>query len=243
MQRRHKIGELARIDANLAQSERLAAEAEAIEAEAVLLATEQTWRALTGMATPSTLAEERAETAREPMDDHPQLLAAAAAARTAQAKRRVAEETRRDAPELTLRVVHERESSSDPYSNVVGVKLTLPFSSGPRWRQENAAARAEATQADAELAQTRLRLQLDVEKAHREVAAAGRQLALARERQALAADSLRLAEKSYALGEADLTMLLRLRTGAYEADAVYQRQQVAQAAARSRLKQTLGVLP
>lgn len=243
VQRRYRAGDLARIDANLAQGERLAAEAEALEAQAALLAAEQAWRGLVGAPAPAQLAEEAPTSAREPADDHPQLAAAAAAARTARSKLRVAEETRRDAPEFAVRVVRERGDHAEPYANTVGVKLTIPFSSGPRVRQESAAARAEASQADAELALARQRLQLGAEKARLDAAAAGRQLAMARERRALAADSLQLADKSFALGEADLATLLRLRAGAYEAEAFFNRNAVAHAAAESRLKQVLGVLP
>ncbi len=241
--RRFKAGDLARIDANLAQGERLAAEAEAIEAEAALLAAEQLYRNLTGAAAPSLLAAEAAFAAREPVGHHPQLAAVAAAARTARAKLRVAEETRRDTPELALRVVRERGEFAEPYASSVGVKLTIPFSSGARVRQENSAARAEASQADAELALARLRLQLDTEKARLDLAAAERQFAMASVRRELTADNLRLAEKAFSLGESDLTTLLRVRAGAFEAEAFLNRQQVARAAAQSRLKQILGVLP
>lgn len=247
--RRFKAGDLARIDANLAQGERLAAEAEAIEAEAALLRAEQIYRNLTGAAAPAALAAEAAEAAEaavaasEPAENHPQLAAVAASARTARAKLRVAEETRRDAPEFAVRVVRERGEFAEPYANTVGVKLTIPFSSGARVRQESSAARAEASQADAELALARLRLQLDTEKARLDLAAAERQFAMARERRELTADNLRLAEKAFSLGESDLTTLLRVRAGAFEAEVFLNRQQVARAAAQSRLKQVLGVLP
>ena len=265
--RRFKAGDLARIDANLAQGERLAAEAEAIEAEVALLRAEQIYRNLTGAAAPSVLAAEAAIAAREPVGphpqplsregrgerseslrdlpglDHPQLAAVAAAARTARAKLRVTEETRRDAPEIALRVVRERGEFAEPYANTVGVKLTIPFSSGARVRQESSAARAEASQADAELALAQLRLQLDAEKARLDLAAAERQFAMASVRRELTADNLRLAEKAFSLGDSDLTTLLRARAGAFEAEAFLNRQQVARAAAQSRLKQVLGVLP
>lgn len=241
--RRFKVGDLARIDANLAQGERLAAEAEAIEAEAALLQAEQIYRNLTGAAAPSVLAAEAAIAAREPVEHHPQLAAVAAAARTARAKLRVAEETRRDAPEFAVRVVRERGEFAEPYASTVGVKLTIPFSSGARVRQESSAARAEASQADAELALAQLRLQLDAEKARLDLAAAERQFAMASVRRELTADNLRLAEKAFSLGESDLTTLLRVRAGAFEAEAFLNRQQVARAAAQSHLKQVLGVLP
>jgi cobalt-zinc-cadmium efflux system outer membrane protein len=140
-------------------------------------------------------------------------------------------------------VVRDRGEFGEPYASTVGVKLTIPFSSGARVRQESSAARAEASQADAELALAQLKLKLDVEKARLDLEAADRQLAMSRERRELTADTLRLAEKSFSLGESDLPTLLRARAGAFEAEALFGRQQAALAAARSRLKQALGVLP
>jgi cobalt-zinc-cadmium efflux system outer membrane protein len=241
--RRFKAGDLARVDANLAQNERLAAEAELIEADATLRQADQAYRGLTGAAAPALLAAENAVAARDSGENHPQLVAVTAAARLARAKLKVAEETRRDAPELAVRVVRERTDFAESYGNSVGVKLTVPFSSGARVRQESSAARAEVAQAEAELALAQLRLKLDAEKARLDVDAAERQLAMARERRELTADNLRLAEKSFALGESDLTALLRIRAGAYEAESQLNRQQVARAAALSRYKQSLGVLP
>ncbi len=241
--RRFKAGDLARIDANLARSERLASDAEAIEAEAALLQAEQSFRTITGAAAPPVLAEEGPARTREPSEDHPQLAAVAATARTARARLKLAEETRRDAPEFAVRMVRDRGEFGEPYANTVGVKLTIPFSSGPRVRQENAAARIESSQADSEQALAQLKLKLDAEKARLDLDAAERQLAMARERRALTADNLHLAEKAFSLGESDLTALLRARTGAFEAVAFFNRQQVARSAAQSRLKQVLGVLP
>lgn len=253
--RRFKAGELARADANLAQNERLAAEAELADAEAALLQAEQAYRNLTGIAAPLVLAAEKAAPVRggghyaddapagAPGGDHPQLAAAAAAAQLARARLKVAEESRRDAPEFAVRVVRDRADFGEPYANTVGVKLTIPFSSGPRLRQENSAARAEVAQADAELALVHARLELDTEKARRDIGTAERQSAMARQRHELTADNLRLAEKAFALGEADLPALLRARATAFEAESFLDRQQVALAAAISRLNQTLGVLP
>lgn len=241
--RRFKVGELARVDANLAQNERLAAEAEQADAEAALRQAEQTFRALTGTAAPAVLAAENIAAPLEPREDHPQLIAAAAAAQLARARLKVAEQTRRDAPELALRVVRGRGDFVEPYADTVGVKLTIPFSSGPRVRQDNAVARAESAQADAEMALAQLRLQLDAQRARLDLDAAERQLIMARQRTDLTTDNLRLGEKSFALGESDLPTLLRVRATALEAQALLNRQQVARAASQSRLNQVMGVLP
>lgn len=245
VQRRFKVGELSRIDANLAQGEVLAAEAEAIETQSTLLQAEQAFRRLTGQSAPPELPEEAP--ARQPpavaATDHPQLAALAAATRTARARLKLAEETPRAAPELALRMVRERGDFSEAYGHSVGVKLTLPFSSGARLRRDTAGAQAETAQAEAELRRGEARVQLDGERARQMFAAAERQWAMAGERRQLAADNLRLAEKSFALGEADLATLLRLRAAAFEAESLHDRQRLARAAAISRLNQVLGVLP
>ena len=241
--RRFKVGELARVDANLAQNEQLAAQAELADAHTVLLQAEQAYRGLTGVAVPVVLLAETRVTTQESREDHPQLAAATSAVQLAQARLKVAEETRRDAPTLAVRMVRGRADAIEPYANTVGVKLTLPFASGARVRLGNSAARAELAQADAELALVQLRLQLDTERARRELETAQRQLALAQQRRALTADNLRLAEKSFSLGESDLSSLLRVRATAFDAQAFLSRQQVILAVSQSRINQIMGVLP
>ena len=140
--RRYKVGELSRIDANLALTETYVANAELVEAEANQLQAEQAVQALTGSPAPKNLDEESPTT--RPLADetgdsaasHPLLAVTAAAARSARARVKVADESRRAAPELTLRVVRERDDFADSYSNNVGIKLKIPFSSGSQVRRE-----------------------------------------------------------------------------------------------------------
>lgn len=249
VQRRYKVGELSRIDANLAQMEVQAAEAEVLEADAVLLQAEQSFRVLTGVPAPQSMGEETPATRRgmeatpEASALHPQLAAAAAAAHSARARVKVVDESRRAAPQLALRAVRERDDFAGPYANSIGIKLKIPFSSGAQVRRENSAAQADSDQADAEMQRLQTRVELDILRAQRALQAAERQLAVAGERRVLSADNLRLAEKSFALGESDIATLLRIRAAAYDAEAFLDRQRVARAAAIARLNQTLGVLP
>jgi cobalt-zinc-cadmium efflux system outer membrane protein len=246
--RRYKVGELSRIDANLAQSEVHAAGAELIETEATLLQADQALRTLTGAAAPRDMAEEtpprlaQAGAVTTP-GAHPLLAAAAATARSARARVTVADESRRAAPELALRVVRERGDFAEPYANTVGIQLKIPFSSSALVRREGSAAQAEADQADAEMLRAQTRVRLEAERAGRALDAAERQLAMAQKRLALSAENLRLSEKAFSLGESDLATLLRIRAAAFDAEAFLDRQRVARAAAISRLNQALGVLP
>lgn len=241
--RRVKAGELARIDANLAQNERFAAEGELLDAKSALLQAEQTYRWLTGADAPLSLAEEQVATVSITDTVHPQRAAAQAAAQLAQARLGMAEKTRRNTPELALSIARDRGDFNTPYANSVGVKLTLPFSSESRVRQERSAALVEVAQAQAELAQVSQRLALDEVRARQGVALAQLQLLKAQERLRLTAESLSWAEKSFTLGESDLAALLRVRLSAFEAEAVVNQQRLAGSLGLSRLNQSLGVLP
>ncbi len=243
VQRRFKAGELARLDANLAHNERLTAQGERLEAAAAQRQAEQSYQALTGVAPPEDLAREMMRPVSDLPAGHAQLVAARAVVALAQARLALAQQTRREAPELALRLSRERGDLHASYANAVGVKLTLPLSSGPRVRHDSAAAQAQAQQAAAELALTEHRLGLEAARARSDVELATQQRTLAEQRQQLSADNLRLAEKSFALGESDLAGLLRARASAFEAEALLGRQSTALAASVSRLNQSLGVLP
>jgi outer membrane protein TolC len=242
VQRRYRQGEVARVDANLATTERLAAEAEALDAEQALRQAEQAYRLLTGGEAPASQACEPAQAAPDAAA-HPQLQALRSALAAARSRLGLQEASARDAPELALRWTRQRSDASLPYDQALGVKLTIPLSSAARGRQAGAAARAELAQAEAELAQAELRVQQGLLRAHGEVDASQRQLALADQRLALATDSLQLAQRAFDLGESDLSALLRVRAVAHDAQSWLTRQQTAGCLSRSRLLQAQGVLP
>lgn len=247
--RRYRAGDLARGDANQARGETLAAQAESLQAETAMQQAERVWRGLTRLPAPARLEAEVLPTEAPPTvqdttaEAHPHLAALSSAAHVANARLKLAQTSRRDAPELAVRVLRERGDSSEAFGNAIGVKLTIPFSSGPRLRRDTAAAHAEAAQAEAEQLQATRRLTLALEQARRDIAAAEQLAAMARERREVTADTLRLAEKTFSMGESDLTALLRARAAAFEAEAASIRQDTARGSAISHLKQALGEMP
>lgn len=243
VQRRFKAGDLARLDANLAQTEWLAAQAEALEADTAVQQAQQAYRLLVGAEAPAVLPSEAESASAGEGDSHPLLRASQAAVELAQSRLAVVDASRRDAPELAVRWTSQRSEGPLPYDQAVGLKVTIPLSSDGRVRQDTAAARAELAQADAEWAQAQLRIQQDVRKAQAELSTAQRQLSLAEARLAVTDDSLRLAQRSFELGESDLSALMRARAAAHEAQSWLKRQQVARWLAVSRLHQAQGVLP
>lgn len=250
VQRRYQSGDIARVDANLARAERLSAQAEALEADAALLQAQQAYSSLTGLPPPTALPPEA--TAPQPQadspspeahTDHPQWQALQSAVALANSRLALVDSSRRDAPELALRWTTQRSDALNPYDQAVGIKLTVPLSSGNRVRQEGAGARADLAQAERELALLGIQLDQALQRAQRELATAQAQLELATTRRELTADNLKLAQRAFNLGEQDLPTLLRARSADHEAQAWLTRQRIAYQAAASHLQQARGLLP
>ena len=242
VRRRVAAGDLARIDANLAQSETLSAHGQALAAQTERRETEQAWQLLTGQVAPVALVSEVVRNG-EPSDEHPLIAQALAQSRLATARLRSAEANRADAPEVALRMVRERGDFNEGYANVIGVKLSIPLPSGARTAVASAEQRAALAKAEAELSAARLQVTAQVGRARADLAASARELAWLRQRVTLAADTSALAEKSFALGEFDLAAVLRARASLIDVRTQVERQQMRASALQSQLHQALGLLP
>lgn len=241
--RRFRVGELARVDANLAQVELLSAQAEQEEAQSALAQAEQDFRLLTGVLPTDPLSSEALPAGEPALQDHPRLLAAAASVETANAKLALARRSPREAPTLALRLLRERADFSDTFADALGVKLTIPFSMGARVRQEVAGNSAEVLQSEREYLLVQQRIVSEQDTARRLLKAAQSQLEIAQTRASLTQANLALIGKSFSLGESDLPTLLRARAADVDAQALLRRQQITGHAALSRVNQSMGVLP
>lgn len=244
--RRYRAGDLARLDANLAQDESLAAEAALNMAESALAQVAMAWRGYTGMAPPARFDPEShplPPADRDWISTHPRLLALAATASGARARLEAVRATRRAPPELALWAARERGERDEPFSNALGVKLKIPFASGTRQRLADAEALADADGAEAELARLTRLLRDEARAARQALAAALRQEELAAARQRFTDDTQALTAQAFALGERELASLLRARGAAFDAAAMRERQRIAIGAAQSRVLQVEGVLP
>lgn len=243
VERRWRAGDLARTDANAARAELQAAQGDVVDALREERAAVAEWRALTGAVAPATLADEPAQGDGDGLDGHPQLVAAEAAIATARARLQLADRSRREAPELSMRLMRERDAAGEPYASAIGVQLSIPLGSAAKTHAEMSEVRAELVEAEVHALRLRERLQLERDGARQDVEAAAQRLTLAQRRSALAADTLQLLQKSFRLGESDLATLLRARADALDADAEVARLTTARARARSNLLQSLGTLP
>ncbi|MGR6798432.1 TolC family protein [Sphaerotilus sulfidivorans] len=246
--RRAKAGELARADQNQAEGAVAAAEAGLAAAEAAATATLQQLKAIAGLSTavtPATAA--RAEAEPEPpageLQTHPSLAELQDRATVAERAAALAATQSRANPELTLATTRDRGASGERYGQTVTLAVRIPFGGGPRYDSRVATARAEATEAQAQLALDRARLESEREAAVARVEAARAQLAAAERRATLSRETRGFFDKSFRLGETDLPTRLRIEGEATEAERQAARSRIELAAAISAWRQTLGLLP
>lgn len=213
--RRLRAGEAPRFDANLADSERLAAEAQLAEQGLLVAEAARRFERLTGTPPPETLPRPPAAGPSE----HPTLAAAREGAALARARLAGTRQSLRDNPELGVRLRHERDTFGAPFGDSVALRISIPLASAPRSAAREAAAIAVVTETAVALERTRDQLQLDLAQAADQLAAADRLHAAAEARRRLATDNVALADKAWRLGERPLEALLRARAAAFDADA------------------------
>jgi len=240
--KRVQAGELAKTDLNLAQNEWRGAQAAQLQNRIALLQAQQAYATLTGVAE---LPEDGAENAQAQalQDSHPLLEQARLNVASAQAQVRVTGESQREHPELELGTFRERGNANESYNNSIELKLRIPLATAARNQPPQAAAQTALTSAQSEYARTRLMLEYQLQQAQQALLNADQLLDLARQQRNAAQENLGLIQKAFTLGEADLFVLLRARSAAFDAEQNFQQQEIAQGLARARFNQAQGVLP
>jgi outer membrane protein, heavy metal efflux system len=252
--RRARAGDLARADQHQAEGAVAAAEAALAQAQAAASAARQQLRALSGWPAAevvhgSTIASPSASPVPEPEPSasdeppHPALAELQGRAALAERTAALAQTQARANPELALSTTRDRGAAGERYGQTVTLALRIPFGGGPRHQSKLATARADATEARAQLALDRARLQAEREAAVARVEAARAQLAATERRATLARETRGFFDKSFRLGQTDLPTRLRIEADATEAERQTARSRIELAAAISAWRQALGLLP
>jgi len=250
--RRTQAGELARADQHQADGAVAAAQAVLAEREAAGTAALLQLKALTGAAlaeAPAAVAEPAPPSAMATTPAgsdatlHPALAEWQDRATLAERAAALAATQSRANPELTLSTQRERGSAGEGYGHTLMLALRVPFGGGSRHEARVTSARADAIEAQAQLALERDRLVSVREAAAARVDAARAQLAAAERRALLARETRGFFEKSFRLGETDLPTRLRVEADAIEAERQALRNRIELGAAISAWRQALGLLP
>lgn len=243
--RRVAAGELARIDANRAASERDAAELVIAEATTRARQTADVFRLLTGLAPGVALPETLMSGAWQ--DDartaHPVIAHLRESATVAQARTRQVAADRRDPLALTIGTVREREAFGAPERGSVRIGLSIPLATHARNAPRIAEANVARIEADAALDLAREQVETHVRAAEDALARITALLPIATRRAAAARDTASLIARSWQLGETDLPTRLRAEADRADAERVATRATLEHALAISRLNHAKGLLP
>ena len=244
--RRARAGDLARADQHQADGAVAAAESGLAQAEAAVAVALQQVRSLApeSVATSAAvLPTAEPEPAGNEIAAHPALAEIQARAAVAERAVALAATQSRANPELTLATTRDRGAAGERYGQTVTLALRIPFGAGARHDSRLAASRADALEAQAQLAIDRARLQAERDAARTRVEATRTQLSAAERRATLARETRGFFDKSFRLGETDLPTRLRIETEAAEAERQAARSRIELAAAISSWRQALGLLP
>lgn len=249
--RRVKAGDLAHADTLAAQSEALAAKSAQLAARQRLSASQSQWMTLTGIAiapdlTSVPISDGAAVSPGEAhfaVENHPDARVAALTVERARKRLDVVAATRRDPPELLLRIRQDTPGRGESAQNSIGLGLRIPLGTASRNQPLQAAALSELDVALTTKQRTEERLAADAAMAQAAVHTAEQQLQAERQRSALLRERATLIDRSFKAGETPLPELLRALAAATQADTSFARQQVALGLARARLQQSLGILP
>lgn len=255
VERRVRAGDLARADQYQAEGAAATAQVALAEASGVLADTAQRLRALTGLQ-PQLLGPSERDTAAgaEPVPagqadasalraNHPTLVELQDQAEVAQRAAELAQTQTRANPELTLAGGRDRGQLGDAYQTSLTLGIRIPLSSDSVNQVKRARAQADAIDASVQLRLESEKLLAEEEAAQVGVVSAQARLDASRLRAQLAHETRAFIQKSYQLGETDLPTRLRIEREAMDAERQAGRARIDLAAAHSRLRQFLGLLP
>lgn len=236
------VGDLARVDLLLVQSEKAAAQANLADAEQRANESRQRYAVLTGLQS-WTLPTARGDLTSAAIDGHPRVRRAEADRQRAERGSENARESANEPYTLILGAERERERYGATTNTIVRLGVKVPFG-GSGWNRPNAAAAgAQRTRAELNESATRRAVEADIATARSALQVAETNLALANTRLRVAEEHTALLRKGFSLGESGLAVLLRAEALLLDAQAGAARLQLQFGQARSRLEHSLGLLP
>lgn len=252
VRRRVKAGDLAHSDVLAADSEVLSAQSAQLATRHRLATSHAHWKTLTGMSQLPDLAQTGSAGVPAPgfpsaqpfnVEAHPDARVAVLAVERARKRLDVVAVTRRDPPELLLRVRQDVPGRGESAQHSIGVGVRIPLGTEGRNQPLQAAALSELNVAQTQQQRTDERLAADAAIAQAALQTAVQQLETDRQRSVLLLERATLIERSFKAGETPLPDLLRALAAAAQAHTNFSRQQVALGLARARLQHAFGILP
>jgi len=242
VQKRVKAGDLPASDILLAQNETLSAKTMLLNAQTELKHAQYRYVLLTGNHHMPAQFEE-AQSKNELSERHPMLREASKKLLLADDEKAMVMIERKDNPRVSLNARSQRGPFDNVANDSLGVRVLIPLQSDSQSAPLLAAAEANLAKAQSEIMRMRYMLESAFHEAEHNLNVSRATLQISQEQQRNAQESLRLARKAFALGESDLVSLLRVQAMSFEADRLYQQNQIQLLWNIARYNQAAGELP
>jgi outer membrane protein, heavy metal efflux system len=243
VQTRVKFGDLAYKESLVAQTETLQAQAEHINAQAELAHAQFRYINLTGFNKIPVNFSEKISAKTELDDQHPALNELAAKLALAAQRRILASFESRENPTLTFGVRRVRDARDVKYNNSIGITLKIPLS--PQSHSTPLMAMAELQHAEqlANIGNLKRVLNAALHEAEHNLEIGVVQLEVLSKQNDIAKKNSALAHKAFALGELDLSELVRIQAQSFATERLLKTQQIQQSWNAARFNQAVGELP
>jgi outer membrane protein TolC len=244
VERQVELGDLARADLLLAQSEHLQIRSQVTQAEAELMHARKAYMSLTQQNHIPANYRESLTNIREVPATHPLLEVVNALIERKQAGVSWAENTDTiNQPKLTLGAKSTRDTRGGIDNESVGVGVVIPFGHGTYDAPEIAAANLELAQTKAQREHLYRLLEKSLHEAQHALEVTEKELAIANELKGIAEQHLNMSEISFAAGEINLLDLLKIQSRTMEAIRYAKEQEVKLQRDIAFYNQAVGVMP
>jgi outer membrane protein TolC len=243
VEKRVRMGELAKTDLLLAKTDSLQKQSAWLQAQADFAAMLNRYRLLTGY---QALPRKRFEVTTEILeigDDHPLMAAAQAGIYAAQAQSDAVISEQSDNLSVYLGGRRERGAQGEDFSNSLALGINMPFAQSKYRNKDHTESQLAVTQAEADRYTLHRELQGNLFAARKRLEALQQRYTLAEQQNGIAQENLRLANIAFNAGEIDLVRLLQVQTVAFAAERNAQQLRIERQRAVARLNQAAGLLP
>lgn len=240
---RVQLGDLAKKDLLVAQTETLQAKTERINAEAGVQHAKFRFINLTGLQVIPAEFSESKSSKQDVTENHPALVEANGKIALSQEQRNLVNIETRDNPKVLLGTRATRGAFDNKYNDSLGVTLTIPLSSETRNAPARAAAEMHYAEQQVNLSQLKLLLAAAMHEAEHNLEVGEMQLEVLNKQHNIAQQSLAVSRKAFQSGELDLSDYLRVQTQAFHAERTLKNQQIQQLWNTARFNQAVGELP
>jgi outer membrane protein TolC len=244
VRKRVELGDLARADLLLAESEDLQNRALLTQAEAEMMHSRKSFASLTQNTHVPAVYQEKLSTIETVEPDHPLLEASNALVARKQAAIEWAKTTDTiNQPKVSIGAKTSRDQRGGDDMQSAGVGVVIPFGHSTYDAPEIAAAHLELNQALAQREHLQRRLEKNLHEAEHGLEVTRAELKIAKQMQDIAEQHLKMTEISFAAGEINLLDLLKIRGRSLDAIRNAKEQEVKLQRNISLYNQAVGVLP